>query len=161
MTPTSIFGFSSRLFIAGGVLMVALSPLLAACAAAGDPPGTEAETLDASVMTDAGSTYTPPDYAEPDPDAGLRSGGGSSGGDAGPGGSLTLPGLGDGGLTLPSLPSLPNLFDDGGLFSGGGSRDASADGGAACKDALCFDVFDCWIYHGGCGFTACEGLICK
>jgi hypothetical protein len=39
-------------------------------------------------------------------------------------------------------------------------------GGAAlkCDNAGCFDIFDCVIFHpdlGGCGFTKCEGLICK
>jgi hypothetical protein len=38
-------------------------------------------------------------------------------------------------------------------------------GGDMCANLGCFDIFDCAIYHsaqfGPCGFTKCDGLICK
>jgi hypothetical protein len=72
---------------------------------------------------------------------------------------------------------LDGFFADGGALSGLGgnmSGGSSSDGGAApvklspddpmCKDSPCFDVFDCYIFHIqkiDCGFTACDGFICK
>jgi hypothetical protein len=34
-----------------------------------------------------------------------------------------------------------------------------------CENLACFDIFDCALYHlaefGPCGFTKCDGFICK
>lgn len=59
----------------------------------------------------------------------------------------------------------------GGLLGSGdgGAPKPAGDGGAAkdnpiCKEAICFDVFDCYIFHTDkldCGFTACDGFVCK
>jgi len=41
---------------------------------------------------------------------------------------------------------------------------ATADGGGEhCAERICFDVFDCALWHGDaldCGFTKCEGFLC-
>jgi hypothetical protein len=37
-------------------------------------------------------------------------------------------------------------------------------GGPKCDNATCFDIFDCYLYFPqatACGFTKCEGLLCK
>jgi len=42
--------------------------------------------------------------------------------------------------------------------------DAGSVDGATCENAVCFDVFDCAIWHLdklNCGFTKCEAFICK
>lgn len=80
--------------------------------------------------------------------------------DAGPG----LPGLGDGGITLPNLGGDGGL-DLGGLF-GGGNPPPTPDAGKPnkCQNAICIDVFDCYLFHpdlGDCGFTACDFGTCK
>jgi hypothetical protein len=66
-----------------------------------------------------------------------------------------------------STPSDDPLEGLGGLFGGGGSSDGgtaddSSDGGM-CENAVCFDVFDCAIWHIDaldCGFTACTNFVC-
>jgi len=33
-----------------------------------------------------------------------------------------------------------------------------------CANAVCFDVFDCYLFHsdlGSCNFTECDGFVCK
>ena len=59
----------------------------------------------------------------------------------------------------------------GGLFGGLGG--GASDGGTAnqadageCESSprVCWDVFDCYIFHPGdlaCGYTKCEGFVCK
>jgi len=39
---------------------------------------------------------------------------------------------------------------------------SGADAGS-CDNMVCFDVFDCALWHPGnlCGFTKCEGFVCK
>jgi hypothetical protein len=70
---------------------------------------------------------------------------------------------GDGGITLPDLAELGDL---GGLLGGasdGGAAKPSGDGGM-CENLVCFDIFDCAIFHPDaldCGFTKCEGFVCK
>jgi hypothetical protein len=38
--------------------------------------------------------------------------------------------------------------------------DGDAEGGT-CGPAICFDVFDCWIFSPQCNYTACELFACK
>jgi hypothetical protein len=83
-----------------------------------------------------------------------------------------------GGSSAP-LPASDAGLDLGGLLSAGSSLFGASDGGASgsgagkppasgsaskCQNAVCVDVFDCFLWHpdlGDCGFTACEGAVCK
>lgn len=63
------------------------------------------------------------------------------------------------------LDGLGSLLGDGGSApsSSGGGGASSADGGM-CANAICIDVFDCYLFHPDlvdCGFTACDGFVCK
>lgn len=66
-----------------------------------------------------------------------------------------------------------NLFfpcpTTGGATSTGGTgagamASGGATGAASCDNALCWDIFDCFLFHpdlGHCAFTKCEGFVCK
>ncbi|MFT3927643.1 MAG: hypothetical protein QM778_34250 [Myxococcales bacterium] len=57
----------------------------------------------------------------------------------------------------------------GGLFGGGGASDAGTQptgdaGDCVSSPRVCWDVFDCYIFHPGdlgCGYTRCDGFVCK
>lgn len=91
------------------------------------------------------------------------SGGSTSTGSGGSSGSKADAGKasgGDGGITLPGLGELGGLL---GGASDGGAAKPSGDGGM-CENLVCFDIFDCAIFHPDaldCGFTKCEGFVCK
>ena len=67
---------------------------------------------------------------------------------------------GTGGATCQSCGAVTTCQS--GACSSGGTTDG---GGDMCANLGCIDVFDCIIYHaaqfGPCGFTKCDGLICK
>ncbi|MDB4973906.1 MAG: hypothetical protein JWN48_2247, partial [Myxococcaceae bacterium] len=59
------------------------------------------------------------------------------------------------------LSGLTGLF---GTTSDAGKAAVKSDGGAGkCENLICFDAFDCAIFHTDaldCGFTACTGFVC-
>jgi hypothetical protein len=77
-------------------------------------------------------------------------------------------GAGTGGACLLG-PFCPATGGAGGLGGTGGSGGVAGQGGSAggadmCANETCFDIFDCFLYFANattCGFTKCEGLICK
>lgn len=87
------------------------------------------------------------------------SSGGTGSGGATCGGFLQPPcgggGAGTGGSTCGGLFQPP--CGTGGMTSGDGGMDQ-------CANEACFDIFDCFLYHPNaamCGFTKCDGFICK
>jgi hypothetical protein len=61
------------------------------------------------------------------------------------------------------LSGLGGLLGDGGAAPANDGGAVNKDGGM-CAEAICFDVFDCYIFHPDkidCGFTACDGFVCK
>jgi hypothetical protein len=85
---------------------------------------------------------------------GYGSGGTTSGG----GGAL-----GSGGSCVPGTLFCPAVATGG---AGGGQSGGGGTGGGAlkCDNAICWDVFDCAIFHAdllACNFTKCEGFVCK
>lgn len=87
-----------------------------------------------------------------------NTGGASTGGtmSGGTGGACPLP---------PFCPAGTGGAATGGTAGAatGGTGGAAADAGS-CDNAVCFDVFDCVIWHldlGYCGFTKCENFVCK
>ena len=88
---------------------------------------------------------------------GVSSGGASSGG-------TTTGGTSSGGSSTGG--AFPFPFPTGGTTASGGSSSGGAGGAsdAMCKNAACFDIFDCALFHadlvGKCTFTKCEGFVC-
>ena len=59
---------------------------------------------------------------------------------------------------------LGNLIPDLGN-PGGNTGNTTPPAAGSCQDLVCFDVFDCVLWHpdeaATCNFTACEGFVCK
>jgi hypothetical protein len=107
--------------------------------------------------------------------------------DTGDGDTSYLPSSGDGGTTTNGQPlgdppsangtdaavgdvdagtglgGLGDIFGNLGSASDAGTAEVG-DGGM-CQGLVCFDVFDCFLWHPSeapsCGFTACEAFVCK
>jgi hypothetical protein len=149
-------------------LALALLSLLPSCASA------EALPKDLLGSHDAGLTGTNNSFNGSGGDGTYQNTGGdpgSAGGDPGssggfggdPSGSGGSPEFGSGGST--------DTGSSGGAATGGSTGfvfpplppPAPVSDAGACANAICFDVFDCAIFHPGnnCGFTKCDGFICK
>jgi hypothetical protein len=97
------------------------------------------------------------------------SGGNSASGDT----TVTVRTGKDGGVPVASgtvsgqnpLGGLGAIFSGGATDGGKTAPASSKDGGVdQCANAVCFDVFDCAIFHPDaldCGFTACVGFVCQ
>jgi hypothetical protein len=86
------------------------------------------------------------------------SGGSNASGTTNSGGTSTV---GSGGAC--NIPFLCPVAA-GGTTASGGTNGGGAAGALKCDNAACFDIFDCAIFHPdllNCGFTKCEGFICK
>jgi hypothetical protein len=112
--------------------------------------------VDASTPVTGDASLPKPDAAVlPGADGGIP---GADGGIPGADGGIGLPNLGDAGLDLGGL------LGDGGLFGGGGQPKPDAGSPSKCQNAICIDVFDCYLFHPDltdCGFTACDFGVCK
>jgi len=104
-------------------------------------------------------------YGDGDGDGYGSTGDGDGDGEFGGGGGV------DAGDPLGGLAGLGGLGGLGGFLGGGGASDAgtsqpTGDAGNDCTSSprVCWDVFDCYIFHPGdlgCGYTSCEGFVCK
>jgi hypothetical protein len=84
---------------------------------------------------------------------GTTSTGGTASGGAGTGGAACI---------FPFCPVTGGTTGAGG--AGGMMSTGGAAGAASCDNAVCFDVFDCVLWHpdlGHCAFTKCEAFVCK
>lgn len=160
-----------------------LLPLaLAGCADAADGSDFEDPTALPAAVPEAGTspTYASPGTNNTTPtssfaDAGSSVFPASSSGSSGSSSNAT--GNSATGSSSNSAGSTANKPDGGDLLSGlgglltpadGGTKPAPTDAGGAstaeCKDQICIDVFDCYLFHPdktACGFTACENFVCK
>src|SRR5262249_23560381 len=84
--------------------------------------------------------------------------------------STAQPGGNSGNVTSGDAGANLNLNNLGGLLGkpGGPTVDAGTPdvgAGGMCQGLVCFDVFDCALWHPKeattCGFTACEAFTCK
>lgn len=100
----------------------------------------------------------------------IPAGGSGGGGVSGTGGTVGGSG-GTGGTTACTIPILcpatGGTTGTGGATAGGGVAGAASGGtggAVSCDNAVCFDIFDCALWHPdmlNCGFTKCEGFVCK
>jgi hypothetical protein len=93
---------------------------------------------------------------------------GSGGTQAGSGGTSSSGGNGSGGTDTAGSAGMSGTDDPFGLADAGlfDPTDPNAPPPAAgqCADAVCFDVFDCTLWHGDlvgvCNFTDCVDFVC-
>jgi hypothetical protein len=86
--------------------------------------------------------------------------GGSTQAAAGSGGSTDASGTGGSGSGDDDPFDLAGL----GLLDDAGMPTEPLDKGALCADRVCFDVFDCYLWHTDaldCEFTECDAFVCK
>lgn len=149
-----------------GTFLFLLAASLSACAAVpelNDPSGSANDATEgdggsssSSSKKDAGSTAK-----DAGKSASSSSSGASSSSSTRSDGGSKAPGS-DAGISLPDLSGILNGFG----ATSDASVSSSGDGGlvASCENLFCFDIFDCAIFHTDkldCGFTKCEGFICK
>jgi hypothetical protein len=57
-----------------------------------------------------------------------------------------------------------SMYGSGGAGTGGNLSVGGSGGANSCDNAICWDVFDCFIFHAdlvNCKFTKCEAFVCK
>ena len=164
--------------------VVCLAAFMTACATAEPLPG---DMPDGGYFPDEGSggagvtpsSSTGGESTSPGGGGNVPSGAGTgngsagaigTGGASGTGGTSGTGGASGTGGTCPLFPFCPIATGgSGGASSGGtggvgGMSTGGAGGAASCDNAVCFDVFDCVLWHPdmlNCGFTKCEAFTCK
>ncbi|MDB4989436.1 MAG: hypothetical protein JWN04_4614 [Myxococcaceae bacterium] len=144
---------------------------LAACAAAPGDDAVSADSVDegdnaaadGSIKKDGGHSATASrDGGTPSSSSTINSHSSSSSSSSS---SITIKSDAGSVTALNPLEGLSGLLGGGASDAGKAAAASKSDSGVhQCENLVCFDIFDCAIFHPDaldCGFTACTGFVCS